>query len=43
VDGDLPGIEIAIDDVGKRATDVDADRFHDAPAARMLPPVPITC
>jgi hypothetical protein len=33
---DLAGVQIAIHDIGEGATDIDPDRFHDAPAC-MLP------
>ena len=36
VDRDLTGIQIAIDDIGEGASDIDPDTLHDAPA-RLLP------
>ena len=32
VDRDRAGVDVAIDEVGERAADIDPDRFHDAPA-----------
>ena len=41
MDGDLAGVQIAIDDIGERAADIDADGLHDAPVC-VLPLVAIT-